>query len=217
MPTPFLNIPDQHAHLKDGRLITMRHGQAGDELDIASLIAPAFAVYGWATRGNLERAIQNLAQDLEPHTFMVAVTETGQMLGATRISGRYRQPGKGWRLIRRRLQHWGLYGLICLSLKRLYNRLFEARHQIESDELFKSLSAVAVQYRSLGVASHLANFIDDYARAADYRIVSSVHLNTNAAVLAVQRKRDCVLTPLPSTLLAKLFRYPITYKSSHVL
>lgn len=210
-------LAEREARLKDGRALRVRHGRAGDEAGIARLLAPAFPLYRRAAGGDLDEAVRRLARYLAPEEFVVGVlAETGEPIGASCISGRGRGLTASARL-RHARDAWGLRGLVWFLLERVRRRLLEPRFRPGPGELYRYLSAVETRYRSLGVARHIADFIDDYARAAGYHTVSAIHSADNAAVLALHRKRGCVLVECPHGRLARWFGYPADVKSTRSL
>ena len=209
MSTPRTDLAELQARLKDGRGIRVRHGRAGDEAGIARVVAAAFPVYERAARGDPERAVRSFARELRPQEFVVAVlAETERLIGASCISGRGEAGLGPVERIRRKLACWGGAGLLHFLLEKVRRRLFETRLRKQPGELYRYLSAVDVRHRSLGVAGHIADFVDDYARAAGHRSVLALHHSTNLPVLGLHRKRGCVLIERPATPLARLFRRP---------
>ncbi|MGH7287696.1 MAG: GNAT family N-acetyltransferase [Myxococcota bacterium] len=218
MSTRSNDLPERQARLKDGRSVRVRHGSAGDEAGIAALIAAAFPVYERAARGDPERAARSFARELRPHEFVVAaLADTGQLVGVSCISGRGQAGLSLVARIRTKLECWSVHGLLCFLLEKIRRRLFESAHRARPGELYRYLDAVDVHYRSLGVARHIADFVDDYGRAAGYHTVSAKHRSDNHPVLALHRKRGCALIERPPTLLARSFRYPHMAISTRVL
>jgi RimJ/RimL family protein N-acetyltransferase len=74
-----------------------------------------------------------------------------------------------------------------------------------------------VRFRSQGVARQLADFVDDYARAAGLHTVLALHDADNAAVLALHRKRGCTLVELPRTRFSDWLRQPSVVMSRREL
>jgi ribosomal protein S18 acetylase RimI-like enzyme len=212
------DLPEREATLKDGRRVRLRHGRAGDEVGIARLVTAAFPVYRRAARGDAERAIAGFARELRPEQFVVAaLAEDGLVIGASCLSGRGGDAGGRVRRLRRKLSSWGAWGMLCFGVEKLRARLLESAHRTPPDELYRYLDAVDAGHRSLGVGRHVADFVEDYARAAGYRAVSAKHRADNQPVLALHRKRGCTLLEPPPTPLGRLFRLPPMVISTRAL
>ena len=212
------DLPERQARLKDGRTIQVRHGCPDDEAGIARLIAAAFPVYERAARSDSDRAARSFAREVEPQEYVVAVlAESGALVGVSRINGRGQSGPSRLARIRRKLAGWGVYGLLCFGLEKVRSRLLEAGFRARPGELYRYLDAVDLSCRSLGVARHIADFVDDYARAAGYHTVSAKHHADNLPVLGLHRKRGCVLVARPPTPLARLLRYPHMVISTRAL
>jgi GNAT superfamily N-acetyltransferase len=206
MTTQRADLPPRLVQLKDRRIVRVRHGRVGDEAGIARLLAAAFPVYLRAARGDPERAVRCLARELEPEAYVVAVLADGDpLVGVACVSSRGRTLSRVER-VRRKLACWGAYGLLCFLLEKVRSRLLESRFRARPGELYRYLDAVDATCRSLGVGRHIADFVEDYARAAGHDTVSAKHRSDNRPVLALHRKRGCVLVELPPTPLARLLR-----------
>jgi GNAT superfamily N-acetyltransferase len=218
MPNQRADLPPRLARLQDGRRVQVRHGRAGDEAGIARLIAAAFPVYARAARGDPDRAVRGLAKELQPESYVVAVLADGDaLIGVSCVSGRARNGLGRVRRIRRKLDCWGGYGLLCFLLEKLRSRLLEAGSGPGAGALYRYLDAVDPSCRSLGVGRHIADFVDDYARAAGHHSVWAKHRSDNRPVLELHRKRGCVLVELPPTPLARLLRLPTMVVSTRAL
>jgi hypothetical protein len=218
VPARRIELPERQARLKDGRTVQIRHGRAGDEAGIARLLAAAFPVYARAARRDGERAVRSLAREVRPEAYVVAVLAAeGRLVGVSCMSGHgATEPGR-WQRIRTKLDAWGVYGLLCFGVEKLRARLFEAGHRVRPGELYRHLDAVEVGCRSLGVSRHVTDFVEDYGRAAGHHTVSARHRADNQPVLALHRKRGCVLVESPRPPLARLFRQPPMLVSSRAL
>lgn len=204
--------------LKDGRTLRVRHGRAGDEAAIARIVAAAFRVYERAARGDSERAARGFARALRPDAFVVAVlAETGALIGVSCIAGRGQASLGRLARIRRKLDGWGVHGLLCFGIEKIRSRLLDSGYRARPGELYRYLDAVDVRHRSLGVARHIADFVDDYARASGHHTVSAKHDADNQPVLALHRKRGCALVELPPPPLARWLRRPGMVLSTRAL
>jgi GNAT superfamily N-acetyltransferase len=209
MTTRRADLPPRLAPLKDGRLVQLRHGRAGDEAGIARVLVPAFPVYLRAARGDADRAIRGLAGEIQTESYVVAVLADGDaLIGLSCVSGRDGTQLSGLERFRRKLANWGVYGLLCFLLEKVSGRLLESPRGAEPGSMYRYLSAVEPSSRSLGVGGHLADFVDDYARAAGYHSVWARHRADNRPVLALHRKRGCLLVEYPLTLLGRLLHHP---------
>jgi len=218
MSTPRPDLPPRRVRLKDGRTARVRHGRAGDEAAIARLIAGAFPVYARAARGDPDRAVRGLASELEPDSYLVAELVDGdRLVGVSCVSGRAPVDRSRVERVRRKLARWGVYGLLCFVLEKLRSRLLESTPGPGPGGLYRYLDAVDPGCRSLGVGRHVADFIDDYARAAGHDSVWAKHRADNRPVLALHRKRGCVLVERQPTLLARLLRQPGMVVSTRAL
>jgi GNAT superfamily N-acetyltransferase len=140
---------------------------------------------------------------------VVAVLNPGErVFGVSCLSGREGASGDPLGRLRAKLENWGLCGRLCFGLEKLRARLFESVHRVRPGELYRYLDAVDPGYRSLGVGRHIADFVDDYGRAAGHHSVSAKHRGDNQPVLALHRGRGCVLLEPPPTRLARLFGQP---------
>ncbi len=217
-PRPPAELAERTARLKDGRVIALRHGRPGDEAGIARLVVAGFPLYRRAARGDPERAAHAFAQELGVGEFVVAaLPEHGGLIGATCITGRG-EGGVG-RLprLRRKLARWGPYGLACFGFEKLRSHLCNGSHRVRPGELYRYLTAVDAPFRSQGVATQLADFVDDYARAAGLRTVLALHDADNVVVLALHRKRGCTLVELPRTRFSDWLRHPTVVMSRREL
>jgi GNAT superfamily N-acetyltransferase len=215
---PPAELPERTARLKDGRVIVLRHGRPGDEAGIARLVVAGFPLYRRAARGDFERAASAFAQELGANAFVVAaLAEYGGLIGATCISGRGQRGSGRIARLRRKLAGWGLYGLACFGLEKLRSHLCNGSHRARPGELYRYLTAVDVRFRSQGVARQLADFVDDYARAAGHHIVLALHDADNVVVLALHRKRGCTLVELPRTRFSDWLRQPTVVMSRREL
>ena len=209
MATPCSDLAPRPARLRDGRSVVLRHGSAGDEASIAHVVSAGFPVYVRAARGDSLRAARYLASELRPEQFVVAVLTPGErVIGVSCLSGRGAASGGRLERLRAKLSNWGLYGLLCFGLEKLRARLFESVYRVRPGELYRYLDAVDPGYRSLRVGRHIADFVDDYARATGHHAVSAKHRADNGPVLALHRARGCVLLEPRSTRLAQLFGQP---------
>ena len=208
MSTRTTHLPERQARLKDGRALTVRHGRAGDELGIAHLVAHAFWVYPRAAHGDLARAARSYARELRPEEFVVAELTDGRLVGVSCVSGHGAERRNAAAGLRTKLACWGLYGAICFLAEKLRRRLLESGHRTAPGELYRYLDAVDLSCRSLGVGRHVADFVDDYARASGHHTVLAKHRADNRPVLALHQKRGCALVELPAPPLARLLRRP---------
>jgi GNAT superfamily N-acetyltransferase len=208
-PGKRLDLPPRPARLRDGRCVLLRHGAPGDEAGIAHVVTAAFPVYIRAARGDSLRATRAFARELRPEQFVLAVLTPGERVIGVSCLSRSGGASQG-RLVRlgAKLGNWGLYGLLCFGLEKLRARLFESVYRVRPGELYRYLDAVDSGYRSLGVGRHIADFVDDYGRAAGHHSVSAKHRGDNQPVLALHRARGCVLLEPPPTRLARLFGQP---------
>jgi GNAT superfamily N-acetyltransferase len=203
------DLPEREGRLKDGRAIRVRHGRAGDEAGIARVVAASFAVYPRAARGRPDRAVLSLAQEIWPPQFVVAtLADGGLLVGASCISGRSRSGLGRFEQLRRKLGGWGVYGFLCFALENVRRRLFEAVPGARAGQLYRYLDAVDPDYRSLGVGRHVADFVEDYARAAGHPAVWAMHRADNRPVLELHRKRGCTLVANPPSSLGRWFGHP---------
>jgi GNAT superfamily N-acetyltransferase len=201
------DLPERRARLKDGRALTVRHGRAGDELGIAYLVAHAFPEYPRAARGDLARAARSYARELRPEDFVVAeLTDGGWLVGVSCVSEHGAKGPNVAAGLRTKLACWGVYGALCFLLEKLRLRLLQSGHRTAPGELYRYLDAVDASCRSLGVGRHVADFVDDYARASGHHTVLAKHHADNRAVLALHQKRGCALVELPAPPLARLLR-----------
>jgi ribosomal protein S18 acetylase RimI-like enzyme len=205
--------------LKDGSSIVLRHARPGDEPGIARLLVEAFPVYLRAARGDRERAARGLAREIDVAGFVVAVrAERAQVVGTSCLSGIATAPGPG-RLarVRRKLAGFGVWGVLCFTAEKLRTRLFEPGFRPQPGELYRYNDAVDSRCRSQGVGRHVSDFVDEYARAAGFRVVCAKHHVDNQPVLALQKKRGCTLASLPPTRLARWLGRPAMVLSTRVL
>ena len=178
-------------------------------MGIAHVVVAAFPVYARAARGDSLRAARAFASELRPEQFVVAVLAPGErVIGVSCLSGRADARGSTLERLRAKLSSWGLYGLLCFGLEKLRARLFESVYRVRPGELYRYLDAVDPGFRSLGVGRRIADFVDDYARASGHHTVSAKHRADNHPVLALHRRRGCVLFEPPATRLARLFGQP---------
>jgi GNAT superfamily N-acetyltransferase len=204
-----LDLAPLPARLRDGRTVLLRHGAPGDEVGIAGVVCAAFPVYTRATRGDMARAVRGFAQELRPEQFVVAVlTPDERVIGVSCLSGRGGASGDLRVRMHAKLANWGVYGLLCFGLEKVRARLFESVYRVQPGELYRYLDAVDPGYRSLGVGRHIADFVDDYGRAAGHHTVSAKHRADNQPVLALHRGRGCELLEPPPTRLARLLGQP---------
>jgi GNAT superfamily N-acetyltransferase len=217
-PGKRLDLPPRPARLRDGRCVLLRHGAPGDEAGIAHVVVAAFPVYARAARGDSLRAARAYARELRPEPFVVAVLAPAErVIGVSCLSGRGSASGGRLVRLRAKLENWGLYGLLCFGLDKLRARLFESVYRVRPGELYRYLDAVDPGFRSLGVGRHIADFVDDYGRAAGHHTVSAKHRADNHPVLSLHRGRGCVLLERPPTRLARLFGQPPTVISTRRL
>jgi GNAT superfamily N-acetyltransferase len=203
------DLPERQARLKDGRALTVRHGRGGDELGIAHLVAHVFPVYPRAAHGDLGRAVRSYAREVRPEEFVVAeLSDGGRLVGASCVSEHGARGPNAAAGLRTKLACWGLHGAICFLVEKLRSRLLESRHRTAPGELYRYLDAVDESCRSLGVGRHVADFVDDYARASGHHTVLAKHHADNRPVLALHQKRGCTLVELPAPPLARLLRRP---------
>jgi len=218
MSTQQIDLPERTVRLRDGRSLRLRHARFGDETGIARLITAAFPIYRRAAQGDAGRAIRSFARELRPQSFVVGVlVESDRIIGVSCITGRRGDRMGAVRRIRTKIGCWGVAGLLCFLREKVRSRLFEARHHTQPGELYRSLDAVDAAHRSLGVGRHIADFVDDYARAAGHYRVLARHHSDNLPVLQLHRKRGCVLVDRPATPLARLLRRPHMVVSSRAL
>jgi GNAT superfamily N-acetyltransferase len=209
VPTHRVDIPPRVALLKDGRGLQLRHGRAGDEAGIAQVIVSGFPIYLRAARGDADRAIRGLVGELQPESYVVAsLADGGPPIGVACVRGRARSGLGLVRRIRRKLAFWGVYGVLFFSLEKVRRLLLESPSGPGPGGLYRYRSAVDPSCRLLGVGRHIADFIDDYARAAGYQLVWGRHRADNRPVLALHRKRGCVLVECRPTRLARLLHHP---------
>jgi GNAT superfamily N-acetyltransferase len=183
---------------------------AGDEAGIARVVCSGFPVYTRAARGDGARAVRGFAQELQPGQFVVAVLMPEErVIGVSCLSGRgSASSGDLSARLRAKLSNWGVYGLLCFGVEKLRARLFESVYRVQPGELYRYLDAVDPGTRSLGVGRHIADFVDDYARAAGHHTVSAKHRADNQPVIALHRGRGCALLEPPPTRWARLLGQP---------
>lgn len=157
---------------------------------LAEIFYDAFGRKLQPALGKRETALQILQEDIKPENVVVALDESGEILGLVVLKHKGSPPFFDLRFSTLK-KHYGFFGAVYRVLVAL---ILHTPEIANDKELMIESIAVAPKSRGLGIGTTLLNYVKELGRTAGYKIIKLQVIDVNVAARKLYEREGYEVT-----------------------